>query len=444
MGAISWTWRRTKHSDPPPKPGSTQKAQDALHSTSTHISMLPRRVRSLHIEAAEDETSGGSHRSLHDLVTGLERFGISPTVLFNQDNPFVGRLRTKGVDVHVWDRIRREERKALARLPSPLRLLPAAHLVLRRVRFLRKQSIDVVHLNNSPFAGYTDWLPASWILGIPCIASMRGDATGSPTRRQLKIFRGYARVIPVSQYVARSPTCRALGSERVAVIPNGVDLERLQAATNRSSDAKQLRRELGVSSPQMILAVMAGTIRRWKGQLNVLKALTHLDQDDLQRLKLVFAGGWGPGDQEYVDEIKSLARAESIRHSVRFLGHRQDVPNLFAAADVAVHASTTPEPFGLVVAEALATGTPVVAARSGGPMEILSEGGGMLHDPTRPEALANCLAELISRPELRIRLAREAHRVGSRFSIDRTRSEFARLFQTIVTPNIPGRVQSEV
>lgn len=398
--------------------------------------MIRRPIRSLHIEAAEDGTSGGSHRSLHDLVTGLKPFGIVPSVLFYQDNPFVGRLEDRGIGVHMWDRIRMKERQALKRLPSPWRLLPAARLVLRRARFLLKQSVDLVHLNNSPFVGYPDWLPASRICGIPCIASMRGDATASPTRRQTAIFRMYSRVVPVSQYVATSPTCKALGPERVTVIPNGIDLERLQAATRSDSEVQKTRRELGASSPQMILAVMAGTIRRWKGQLNVLKALTHLDRDDLQRLRLVFAGGWGPGDEGYVDEIKSLARTESVRHSVRFLGHRQDMPNLFAAADVAVHASTTPEPFGLVVAEALATGTPVVAARSGGPMEILSEGGGLLHDPGRPQDLANCLTAIVNRPELRNRLAREAQRVGRRFSIDRTRSEFAQLVQAIVGPKV--------
>ena len=394
-------------------------------------------IQTLHVEAAEDGTSGGSHRSLHDLVTGLRDLGVLPTVLFNQNNPFVPVLEKKGIEVEVWEDLRREERKALKRLPSPIRLLPAARFMLRRARFLRRGSIDLVHLNNSPFVGYTDWLPAALTRRIPCLTSMRGDATVTPSPRQEKIFKRYRRVVPVSHYVSRSPTCRALKDGQLTVIPNGVDLNRLWAGGLGEEKANDLRNQLGLEPPRDFLAVMAGTLRRWKGQLNVLRALSHLDRGDLRRMKLIFAGGWGPGDESYVAEVRTLIRESGLQTHVELLGHRRDLPQLYSAADVAIHASTTPEPFGLVVVEALAMGTPVLAAEGGGPDEILEQGGGFLHNPQNPRELAGHLSRLMRDPALRTRLSTEARQVAECYSIERTRFEMARLYHNVLGRPFP-------
>ena len=395
-------------------------------------------IRTLHIEAAEDGTSGGSHRSLHDLVTGLRPFGVIPTVLFNEGNPFVERLASKGIDVHVWEDMRTSERKALRRLPSALRLIPAIRFLLRRARFLGRNPFDIVHLNNSPHTGHTDWLPATLIRRIPCLASMRGDATLVPSPRQTVIFRGFRRIVPVSTYVARSPTCRALPAERITVIPNGVDLERLRGASLNPAQRQELRSKVGLRPPQDFLAVMAGTVRRWKGQLNAVRALAQLPRPDLNRLKLILAGGWGPSDESYVRRIRTLVQETGLEGHVSLLGRRKDIPELFSAADVAVHASTTPEPFGLVVVEAMATGTPVLAAAGGGPAEILEEGGGLLHDPENPQELADRLSELMRDPSLRTRLSEEAYRIADTYSIERTRREMARLYHDLLSRPFPG------
>ena len=395
-------------------------------------------IRTLHIEAAEDGTSGGSHRSLHDLVTGLKPFGVVPTVFFNENNPFVERLGSRGIDVHVWEARRISERKSLSRLPSPLRLIPTVRFLLRRARFLKRNSFDIVHLNNSPHTGHTDWLPATLIRRIPCLASMRGDATLVPSPRQKVIFRAFSRVLPVSNYVAQSPTCRALPAERITVIPNGVDLERLRGASLSPTRRKELRSELGLRPPQDFLAVMAGTVRRWKGQLNAVRALAQLPEPDLNRLKLILAGGWGPSDESYVRRIRTLIEEEGLERHVTLVGHRKDIPELFIAADVAVHASTTPEPFGLVVVEAMATGTPVLAAAGGGPADILGEGGGLLHDPENPRELANRLSELMGDPSLQTRLSEEAYRIADTYSIERTRRKMARLYHELLSRPFPS------
>jgi glycosyltransferase involved in cell wall biosynthesis len=86
-----------------------------------------------------------------------------------------------------------------------------------------------------------------------------------------------------------------------------------------------------------------------------------------------------------------------------------------------VHASTDPEPFGLVIAEAMACGKPVVASRAGGAVELTEPGvNSLAHAPGDARALARCIADLVSNPELRERLG-QAGLITARQRYTRTR-----------------------
>jgi glycosyltransferase involved in cell wall biosynthesis len=96
---------------------------------------------------------------------------------------------------------------------------------------------------------------------------------------------------------------------------------------------------------------------------------------------------------------------------VHFLGHRDDVPEILAALDVLVHVPSAPEPFGRVVAEAMAVGKPVVAARAGGLPEIVEhEVTGLLVPPGDPSACAAAVLRLLADPALRARLGTAGRR----------------------------------
>ena len=88
--------------------------------------------------------------------------------------------------------------------------------------------------------------------------------------------------------------------------------------------------------------------------------------------------------------MKRRVGDSGLSDRIRFLGYRTDVPDLFSAMDIFVHASTKPEPFGMVILEAMAARRPVVATNIGGPPEIL-EGGrcGILVPPGDAGAIAD-------------------------------------------------------
>ncbi|HEY0874659.1 MAG TPA: glycosyltransferase, partial [Vicinamibacterales bacterium] len=109
------------------------------------------------------------------------------------------------------------------------------------------------------------------------------------------------------------------------------------------------------------------------------------------------------------DELDALVRHRGISARVGFTGAIHDMPAAYRALDIVVHASTRPEPFGLVIAEAMSCGRAVVAAPAGGAGELFADGvNAIAAHGGDPEALANALEQLIDQPERRLALGSAA------------------------------------
>ncbi len=364
--------------------------------------MQPKRV--LLVECNDDGTVGGSHQALFDLVRSLDRSRFEPSVLFYQSNRFEDRLRTLGIPVHSFESIHQREsqvRRAGNTIRKSFDILAAVH---RRYRFLKAFQVDLVHLNNGPVFGFDDWLPAASLARIPCIASAMSAHSGIGFIWD-RLIRRFDRVLPVSGYIAEEMRKSGIPVDRIDVVNHGVDLERLRSMVKR--DRKDVLRELGVE-PGQLLAVMVANIRAWKGQHVVLAALKQLGPEVRRRLRVAFAGAVGNEDEAYAQSLRRSARSDDLERCVTFLGYRSDVPDLFHAADIALHASTTPEPGGIAVLEAMVFGNAVVAANRGGHTEYLVDGAGRTFDVNDPGELAGILTEIVNAPEMKESLSREA------------------------------------
>ncbi|HEX2037870.1 MAG TPA: glycosyltransferase family 4 protein [Chloroflexota bacterium] len=208
--------------------------------------------------------------------------------------------------------------------------------------------------------------------------------------------------------------------QRVAVVYNGVDLERFPPR-----DAAPLRRRWGIGDDEVVL-LFVGAVVPQKGLLPLLQALGRVCQDaTAPRCRLVVAGGaglWPTADDPHpdgTDSYSAAARDTSQGLPVTWLGvvPQEEMPEVYAMADLFVCPSVWDEPFGTVNVEAMAAGTPVVASRAGGIPEAIAEGEtGILVPPGDVEALAGALLALIGDPDRRRRMGQAARERAAHFT----------------------------
>ena len=144
---------------------------------------------------------------------------------------------------------------------------------------------------------------------------------------------------------------------------------------------------------------------------------------------------WLAGEGDERAELESMAARLGVTDRVHFLGWRQDVAALFAAADICVVPSRQ-EPFGNVVVEAWGHGTPLVAAASAGPANAVRPDEDALLVPVDdPQALAAAIARLIDEPGLAARLAEAGHaRYAAEFTEAVCVEQYMRLFDEMAGP----------
>jgi glycosyltransferase involved in cell wall biosynthesis len=132
------------------------------------------------------------------------------------------------------------------------------------------------------------------------------------------------------------------------------------------------------------------------------------------------------------EQLRDQADKLGLGDRVGFTGTVDDVSGVLRALDIAVHASTEPEPFGLVIAEAMACGRPVVVSRAGGAAEI-AQGGAVFHEPGNSAELADRLRELAGDPARRASLGADGREAAVRlFSRSRLRDALIPVYEALI------------
>ncbi len=225
---------------------------------------------------------------------------------------------------------------------------------------------------------------------------------------------------------AKAEAVRSLGIEesRIEVIPRGRDTARLGAPSPERRE--QTRRSLGVGQEQPLL-LSVGRREHQKGQVSAVEALAQL-RSRLEDAILLIAGREGAAS----DELAQLVDELGLGQSVRFLGHRDDVPDLMAAADVLVFPSRY-EGLGGTVIEAMALQLPVVASD----IPVLREVAGdtALFAPVgSPDILAAQISAVLTDAGLAIQMrAAGKARFAAAFRIDAVAERMADFYRQIVS-----------
>jgi glycosyltransferase involved in cell wall biosynthesis len=202
---------------------------------------------------------------------------------------------------------------------------------------------------------------------------------------------------------------RLLPGLRVVPIYNAIDLQRFSpSGTKLDLDAMA---GLAPADSGTIRVALVSTFARWKGHKVFLKALASMPPE--ARIRGYVIGGpiyQTDGSQWSLEELSQEAERLGLKGKVGFTGFVEDSAAAMRSLDIVVHASTEPEPFGMVIIEAMACSKSVIASQAGGAIELFVEGENALsHPPGDAGALARQIERLVSDPALRDRLGQAAH-----------------------------------
>ncbi len=172
----------------------------------------------------------------------------------------------------------------------------------------------------------------------------------------------------------------------VHVVYNGFHADRYP---EQSETRTNLREELGLKD-QFVVGCFS-RLSPWKGQHILIESLTRLPDN----VTALLVGEALYGEDDYVQQLHQQIAAAGLGDRVKFLGFRSDVPALMQACDVIAHTSTSAEPFGRVIVEAMLSHRPVIATAAGGAVELICDRQtGWLVAPGNADALATAILDI--------------------------------------------------
>jgi glycosyltransferase involved in cell wall biosynthesis len=321
--------------------------------------------------------TGGVERGTVEVAAALVAAGWK-AVVASEGGPMVRELERAGA--------RHIELPLASKNPFTMR-----RNVERLAQLVGRERIDIIHARSRAPAWSA--LGAARRTGCHFVTTFHnayGDGTWLK-RRYNRVMAEGERVIAISRFVAEhAMRVYSVPPEKLRIIERGVDFTRFDPERVSAERVIRLAREWQLADG--VQAVMLpGRLTRWKGQLVLVDAVARLERRDLRCLLV------GAGEGRYREQLLDTIALRGLGGLFHVIEDCRDIGAAYMLADVVVSASTRPEGFGRIIAEAQAMGRPVIATNHGGAREILRDGDtGWLVPPGDPEALAQALAAALA------------------------------------------------
>ena len=362
---------------------------------------------------------GGAIICLRHLVRNLDRVCFEPMVITGLGDQKYQEIAAEASWKHIPDRrldvISMKRRLNAARWPDAL---PGLRWLVNQtisrlddlVNFLPSflQTLwtairfkpDLIHVNNEPLCNRAAIL-AGKVLRIPVVAHVRGDQQGSLLMHSFFKLPDY--FIAVSRWVSESIGRIGVPEQNRTYIYDGIELDKLDL----HADGLAFRRRYGIREDAFVVGLV-GLLIPWKGQLPFLKAVELLAKDIPDAIFAIVGGT--PDEFRYFEaELRRIADQPNIKGRVVFTGHVSDMACAYNGLSIALSASTSPEPLGTMIIEAMTMARPVIAPDHGGAVEMIDDGRtGLLFKAGDAADLAAKIRLLHRSPELCTSLGRAA------------------------------------
>jgi len=355
----------------------------------------------------------GKVTSVNDLVLGLDKDRFNVIFIY---------LSGYGVEENL---IEKEGYKVF--YLSNIELINAFRfsILFKLIRILKDHKIDILHCHVHKPTVYG--VLAARFAGTPVVLShVHGLGRSGSFRRKLANFllsRKLTRIISVANGVKEDVLRNnwLLPAEKVSVLENSVDYERFANVSITKADARQM---LGLPADAFVFGTV-GRLAPTKGLPYLIEAFSRA-KEEIPSARLVLFGN-GPSRAELEQQVSTT----SCRDSIHFLGHRDNIEQLYRAMDTFVLSSVA-EGMPRAILEAMAAGVPCIATQVGGIPEIINgRDVGLLVPPKDPEALARAMIDLIQAPAEQLeQLTEKARdRIGRFYSHDVVGEKLKNLYE---------------
>ena len=382
---------------------------------------------------------GGAIICLRHLVRNLDRRRFEPMVVTGLGDDRYQAIAAEASWKHIPDRsvdvfnMKRDLQAArwtnylpgsqwlinqiLSRLDDVVNFVPS---LLRHGWTIWRFRPDLIHTNNEPLCNRAAIL-AGKLMGVPVVSHVRGDQQGSFMMQPM--FRMPDYFIAVSKWVSAGIGDLGVPAHRRTFIYDGIELDKL----NLDADGAGFRRLHNI--PQGVLVVgLVGMLIPWKGQQLFVEAAKLLTRT-MPGAVFAIVGGTPDEFAHFELALRQLVQQLGLDKSVVFTGHVSDMAAVYNGLDLVVSASTSPEPLGTMIIEAMTMARPIIAPAHGGALEMIDhEQTGLLFGAGDAQALADTILRLDRDPTLRARLGNAARaKALQRFAI----SEHVRQVQQV-------------
>lgn len=373
----------------------------------------------------------GSDRVLRSLVLRLQQGPYHPVVLLPERGPLYQSLIADGVEAHVVPlaKVTRSTLSINGLLSIPFIL---AVSLLRIRKLMAGRNVRAVYSNTLAVLSGAVYatccrLPHLWHVH-ELIASPSAARKTFPLLLRLFADRVVCNSHQTKNWVVGEQS--ALAGRTVTVL-NGVE----RSSAIDPDSAQEFRRRAGADQKDLLLVTLVGRINRMKGQSVLVEAAELLQSREYRHLRYAIVGSPPCGQEHFLAALELRLARSPARDAIALLGYAENVWPIWDATDIAVVPSIEPESFGLVAAEAMAAGKPVVASSLGGLLDIIETGvSGLLVMPGDAQALADAIAALADDEALRRHLGATGMRRQSEvFALARQLDQLERQIDGMVT-----------
>lgn len=348
----------------------------------------------------------GATKSLISVAKGLKERGHNVTVFTGTKGELQDILKKNDIQYiysrsFVWVKPEEQKFTSIDKLKNSIKKIKNLHTEFFIYRFIKKENIDIVHINA---------LTANWGAKATLLSKS-------------KLIWHIREMLPIGinkEFIDKENSFKLINkANNTIAISNAVydyyknDLNNMVMIYNAiDTDIKVTRKP--ILSDDLIKLTFIGRIVPGKGLIELINACRILKQKEIN-FKLEI---YGSGDEKYIDQLKKLANQYSLDRNIYFKGFTNNINQIWQNSDIAL-VCTKAEAFGRVTIEAMVNQTLVIGANTGGTIELIGKNRGLLYEQGNSDDLAQKIIVAINNKDMSREMVESAYEyVKQNFHID--------------------------